>query len=163
MDYKELTKLLNKRKKHLPFAIADKGQVLAPEHLDGNLCYMTEITTMILLTLIISSKEQLETITDIILQHKYATNVVVSNPEQAFYLNSEGMREKTVVYKLQFATKALLFSEIETLLARELPQKEFYMYATPIVQTTNRFFDRLRSSIKALNIMPGKKSIGNGV
>lgn len=113
---------------------------------------------MILLNLIISNKEQLDAITSIILSHKFATNVIVSNPEQAFYLNSEGVQEQTVVYKLQFATKTLLFSEIEALLTKEFPHKEFYMYATPIVQTTTRFFDRLRNSIKALNILPGKKA-----
>ncbi len=113
---------------------------------------------MVLLNLITSNKEQLDAIISIILTHKFATNVIVGIPEQASYLNSEGIQEQTAVYKLQFATKSLLFSEIEGLLAKEFPNKEFYMYATPIVQTTNRFFDRLKNSVKALNIFPGKKS-----
>lgn len=113
---------------------------------------------MILLNLIISNKEQLDAITDIILRHKFATSVIVGNPEHVFFLNPEGEREQTIVYKLQFATKTLLFNEIETLLAGEFPNKEFYMYATPIVQTTTRFFDRLRNSLKALSILPAKKA-----
>lgn len=112
---------------------------------------------MVLLNLITSNKEQLDAIIGIILSHKFATSVIVGNPEQAYYLNPEGIREQTWVYKMQFATKSLLFSEIENLLAKEFPNKEFYMYATPIVQTTNRFFDRLKNSVKALNILPRKK------
>lgn len=112
---------------------------------------------MVLLNLITSNKEQLDAIVSIILTQKFATSVIAGNIEQAFYLNPEGIQEQTAVYKLQFATKSLLFSEIEGLLAKEFPNKEFYMYATPIVQTTNRFFDRLKNSVKALNIFPGKK------
>jgi hypothetical protein len=112
---------------------------------------------MVLLNLIISNKEQLDAIIGIILTHKFATSVIVGSPEQASYMNPEGVQEQGLVYKLQFATKSLLFSEIETLLSKEFPNKEFYMYATPIVQTTTRFFDRLKNSVKALNIFPGKK------
>lgn len=112
---------------------------------------------MVLLNLITSNKEQLEAIVAIILTHKFATSVIVGNPDQAFYLNPEGVIEYSAAYKLQFATKSLLFSEIEALLAKEFPNKEFYMYATPIVQTTNRFFDRLKNSVKALNILSKKK------
>lgn len=112
---------------------------------------------MVLLNLITSNKEQLDLIIGIILTHKFATSVIVGSPEQAFYLSPEGIQEQSLVYRLQFATKSLLFSEIENLLAKEFPNKEFYMYATPIVQTTNRFFDRLKNSVKALNIFPGKK------
>lgn len=113
---------------------------------------------MILLHLITSNKEQLDAVTAMILNHKFATSVIVGNPEQAFFLNPEGLPEQSTVYRLQFATKSLLFSEIETLLAREFPNKEFYMYATPIVQTTTRFFDRLKNSVKALNILSKKKT-----
>jgi len=112
---------------------------------------------MILLNLITSNKEQLDPIIKLILNHKFATNVIVGNPEQAFFLNSESVVEQTVTYKLQFATKSLLFSEIETLLAKEFPNKEFYLYATPIVQTTTRLFDRLKNSVKALNMLNKKK------
>jgi hypothetical protein len=112
---------------------------------------------MVLLNLITSNKEQIDIIINLILKNNYATNVIVGNPEQAFYTSPEDTIEQTVTYKLQFATKSLLFSEFETLLAKEFPNKEFYIYATPIVQTTTRFFDRLKNSVKALNMLSKKK------
>ncbi|MES2132744.1 MAG: hypothetical protein V4506_10355 [Bacteroidota bacterium] len=115
---------------------------------------------MILLNLLISNKEQIDKIINVLLTNKYATNVILGNPEQAHSLNTENVVEHSVIYKLQFATKSLLFSEIEASLAREFPHKEFYIYATPIVQTTTRFFDRIKNSVKALNVL-NKKKIDN--
>ncbi len=115
---------------------------------------------MILLNLITSNKEQIDTIINLILKNKFATNVILGNAEQAYFTNTENVIEQAVIYKLQFATKSLLFSEIEASLAKEFPNKEFYIYATPIVQTTTRFFDRIKNSVKALNML-NKKRIDN--
>lgn len=112
---------------------------------------------MILLNLVTSNKAQIETIVNLLLKHKFATNVIVSNPETAYFSTNETEIEHTEVYKLQFATKALLFSEIEAALAKEFPHKEFYIYATPIVQTTTRVFDRIQDNVKMLENHPNKE------
>lgn len=112
---------------------------------------------MILLNLITSNKQQIETIVNLLLNNKFATNVIVGNPEKAYFSTSDMQVEHTEVYKLQFATKALLFSEIESALAKEFPHKEFYIYATPIVQTTTRVFDRIQDNVKMLENHPTKE------
>lgn len=113
---------------------------------------------MILLNLLTSNQEQIDKIIHLLLKNKFATTVVLGNPEKAYSLSAENVVEHSTVYKLQFATKSLLFSEIEASLAKEFQHKEFYIYATPIVQTTTSFFDRIKNSVKALNMLNKKKT-----
>ena len=112
---------------------------------------------MILINLITYEAEHVDAIVSTLLKNKYATTITSENPKQAYYLNIENGVENSTIYQLQFATKALLFNEIEASLTKEFPHKEFYIYATPIVQTTTRFFDRIKNSVKALNVLTKKR------
>lgn len=68
---------------------------------------------MILLNLLTSNQEQIDKIIHLLLKNKFATTVILGNPEKAYSIGAENEVEHSTVYKLQFATKSLLFSEIE--------------------------------------------------
>ena len=79
----------------------------------------------------VSNREQADALVNSILKNKLAINVVGSAVD-FYYLNPSDIKVHSLVYSIQFATKSLLFDEIETSLKKEFPKMDFYTYATPL-------------------------------
>lgn len=79
---------------------------------------------MIILT-IVSAKEEIDDIVNSILKSKFALDVVVGDAINSYHLDSLGIKVHSVVYTIQFATKSLLFEEIEASIKKEFPGYRF--------------------------------------
>ena len=112
---------------------------------------------MIILNLIVSAKEQIDAIVNCLLKNKFALHVVVGDAIDSYPLNSSGIKMHSVVYTIQFATKSLLFSEIEASLKKEFPDIDFYSYAAPIVHINTAFYDKIKNRVTGLNFLDKEK------
>lgn len=112
---------------------------------------------MIILNLIVSSKEQIDAIVNSILRNKFAIQVVVGNAVDSYLFNTSCIKEHTVAYPIQFVTKSMLFSEIEASLKKEFPQTDFYICATPIVLMAINFHNKIKKRVVGSNLI-GKET-----
>lgn len=108
---------------------------------------------MIILNLIVSSKEQIDAIVNSILKNNFAIHVVVGNALDSYHLNSSCIKEHAVAYPIQFVTKSMLFSEIEASLKKEFPQTYFYIGATPIAHIAINLHDKIKKRVIGLNLI----------
>ena len=101
---------------------------------------------MIIVKLLVASKEQGNLVATSILKDKFTLNVFGSSFD-SFHLTSSNTKEQTEVYVIQFVTKSLLFNEIEESLKKEFPQTDFYICATPIVHMAINLHDKIRERV----------------
>jgi uncharacterized protein involved in tolerance to divalent cations len=108
---------------------------------------------MIIFNLIIATKEKADAVVDSILKNRFALNVVVGHAVDSYHLNSSHIKVHAEVYTIRFATKSVLFSEIEARLKKEFPDVDFYMMAYPIVHITAHFYDRIKNDVIGSNLI----------
>ena len=101
---------------------------------------------MIIVKLLVASKEQGNLVATSILKDKFTLNVFGSSFD-SFHLTSSNTKEQTEVYVIQFVTKSLLFNEIEESLKKEFPQTDFYICATPVVHMAINLHDKIRERV----------------
>ena len=107
---------------------------------------------MIMFNLIISNKEKADAVVDSILKNRFALNVVVGHAVDSYHLNPAHIKVHAEVYTIRFATKSVLFNEIEASLKNEFPDVDFYMMANPIVHITAHFYDKIKNDVTGLNL-----------
>ncbi|MGZ8538343.1 MAG: hypothetical protein ACXWV9_08790 [Flavisolibacter sp.] len=112
---------------------------------------------MIILNLIVSAKEEIDDIVNSILKNKFALDVVVGDAIDSYHFNSLGVKMHSVVYTIQFATKSLLFEEIEASLKNEFPGTNFYIFANPIVHINAPFYDKIKDRVTGVNFTDKEK------
>ena len=112
---------------------------------------------MIILNLIVSAKEEIDDIVNSILKSKFALDVVVGDAINSYHLDSLGIKVHSVVYNIQFATKSLLFEEIEASIKKEFPGTDFYIYANPIVHINAPFYDNIKNQVTGVNFTDKEK------
>ena len=61
-----------------------------------------------------------------------------------------------MTYPIQFVTKSMLFSEIETTLRNEFPGIDFHIYATPVVHIARHSYDEIKNRVTGLNLIKEK-------
>ena len=103
--------------------------------------------------MIVSGNEQAEAMTRYLLQAKYAVQVVLAKPSKLFELDAAGAEVCKEINSLQFATKSVLFNEIDENLKKEFPQADFCMYAAPAIHLSIDFYEKVRSTV------PGNLSV----
>ena len=116
---------------------------------------------MIILNLIVSAKEKIDDIVNSILKNKFALDVVVGEAIDSYHLNSLGVKMHSVVYTIQFATKSLLFGEIEASLNKQFPDTNFCIFANPIVYINAPFYDNIKNLVTGVNFRDKEKEITN--
>ena len=110
---------------------------------------------MIILNLIVSGEEQAKAMARCLLRANYAVQVVVSKPSTLIELDAAGGEVRAEINNILFATKSVVFNEIEEYLKKEFPQADFCMYAAPAIHINNPFYDKIRSTV------PGNLTIKN--
>ncbi len=108
---------------------------------------------MIIFNLSVSSTAQIDAIINSILKNRFAIHVVVGNTVNYYHLNSFCIKVHALSYPIQFVTKSLLFSEIETTLRNEFPDVDFHMYATPVIHIAGHSYDEIRTTVTGLNLL----------
>ncbi len=111
---------------------------------------------MIIFNLNVSSKEQIDAIINSILKNKFAIRVDISIPFDSYHLNSFCIKVHALTYLIQFVTKSLVFSEIETTLRNDFPGINFHMYATPVVHIAGHSYDEIKTKVTGLNLIEEK-------
>lgn len=112
---------------------------------------------MIILNLIVFTKEEIHDIVNSILKNKFALHVGVGDAIDSYHLSSLGIKRHSVVYTIQFATKSLLFEEIEASLKKEFPGTNFYIFANPIVHINAPFYDHIKNRVTGVNFTNKEK------
>ena len=111
---------------------------------------------MIIFNLSVSGTEQIDAIINSILKNKFALHVVAGNTVNSYHLNSFCIKVPVLTYPIQFVTKSLLFSEIETTLRNDFPGINFHMYATPVVHIAGHSYDEIKTKVTGLNLIEEK-------
>lgn len=112
---------------------------------------------MIILNVIISAKEQIDAIVNSVLKNKFALHVVVGGGVDSYLLTPLGIKMHSVVYTIQFATKSLLFEQIEASLKKEFPGTDFYLFANPIVHINAPFYDNIKNRVTGVSFTDKEK------
>lgn len=112
---------------------------------------------MIILNLIVFAKEDIDDIVNSILKNKFALHISVGNAIDSYHLDSLGIKMHSVVYTIQFATKSLLFEEIEASLKKEFPGTTFYIFANPIVYINAPFYDNIKNRVTGVSFTDKEK------
>lgn len=106
---------------------------------------------MIIFNLIIPNKEQADAVVDSILKNRFAISVLVDCCVNSYHVNSSNVKVITQVYTIRFASKSLLFKEIEESLKSEFPDVDFFMMANPIVHISAQFYNKIKSDVTGIN------------
>ena len=106
---------------------------------------------MIIFNLIIPNKEQADAVVDSILKNRFAINVLVDCGVNSYHVNSSNVKVIAEVYTIRFASKSLLFKEIEESLKSEFPDVDFFMMANPIVHISAQFYNKIKSDVTGIN------------
>lgn len=99
---------------------------------------------MILCTIVQENEEKAKEIAEYLLQEKLAFNSYFESKTQYEMQNLKN------VVKLNFVTKALLFSTIEKALKNRFKDIPMIIYSTPVSQVNEEYADLLRQKIKAV-------------
>ncbi len=107
---------------------------------------------MIIVKLLVASKEQGDAVANSVLNSKFTLNVFGSAFD-SYYLSSAHTTLHTKVYVIQFLTKSMLFNEIEANLKKEFPEINFSICATPIVHMALHLHDKIKQRVKGTNVI----------
>lgn len=101
---------------------------------------------MIIVSLLVTDKEQGQDVADSILRNKFSLNVF-GNYFDFFHQEKLQKKEGSQAYVLQFVTKSLLFHKIEATLKQEFPQTDFSICATPLVHIAFSLHDKIKKRV----------------
>ncbi len=101
----------------------------------------------------VSNKEEADAVVNTILKNRFAINVVVGHAVDSYHLNSSDIKVHAEVYTIRFATKSLLFTEIEASLRKDFPDIGFHIYATPIVHIATPIYNEIKSKVTGSNLI----------
>lgn len=101
---------------------------------------------MIIVSLLVSGKEQGQAIADCIIKNKFSLNVF-GNYFDYFNHKNVNSKENEQAYVLQFVTKSLLFAEIEATLNQEFPKSDLSICATPLVHIAFNLHNRIKKRV----------------
>jgi hypothetical protein len=107
---------------------------------------------MIILNLVVFNKEQLNDVVSNVLKNKWALHVIVGNTMDCYHMDEFTVKNHCGVHIIQFATKSLLFGEIETTLKKEFPAMDFIIYAAPAVHVDTVYYDKIKNRISGLTL-----------
>ena len=108
---------------------------------------------MIILTLVVFNKEQINEVVNKVLKNKWALNVFVGHAMDSYYMAEATVQSHSGVHLIQFATKSLLFTEIETTLQKEFPAMDFFIYAAPVVHVDTLYYEKIKNGIPGLTLL----------
>lgn len=108
---------------------------------------------MIILNLVVFNKEQVNDVVSNVLKSKWALNVIVGNAMDSYYLEGSIVKNHPGAKIIQFATKSLLFSEIDITLKKEFPSMDFIIYAAPAVHVDIVYYDKIKNGIPGLILL----------
>lgn len=108
---------------------------------------------MIILTLVVFNKEQINEVVNKVLKNKWALNVFVGHAVDSYSMAEATVQNNSGVHLIQFATKSLLFTEIETTLQKEFPVMDFNIYAAPAVHVDTLYYERIKNGIPGLALL----------
>lgn len=108
---------------------------------------------MIIVNLVVFSKEQVNNVVSKALKNKWTLNVIVSNAVDSYYMDESTIKNHSGAHIVQFATKSLLFSEIESTLIKELPGMYFIMYAAPAVHIDTVYYDIIKKEVSGITLL----------
>ncbi len=106
---------------------------------------------MITLNLVIFEKENIDDIVNSILKNKFALQLMVGDALDSYHLDPLGIKIHSVSYTIQFATKSLLFEEIEASLKKEFPGTNFYIFANPIIHMNEPFYNSIKNLVTGVD------------
>lgn len=102
---------------------------------------------MVLLRVITSREEQLESIVKLLLQEKLAVNVTLKHPIIEYVLEGD-LLHKVTKYIIVAKTKSLLFPVIEKAITKLFPHNTPEMYSLAIVHMDWRETEKLSNEVK---------------
>jgi uncharacterized protein involved in tolerance to divalent cations len=102
---------------------------------------------MVLLRVITSKEEQVETIVRMLLQEKLAVNVTVKHPITEYILDGDSLKPVTK-YIIVAKTKSLLFPTIEKAMSTMFPKDTPEMYSLAIVHMDWSQTEKLSNEVK---------------
>ena len=102
---------------------------------------------MIILNLIVFKKEQINDVVNSILKSKWALKVIVGNAMDYYYMDDSSVKNHSWAYPIQFVTKSLLVSEMETTLKIDFPGMDFIIYAPPAVHIDAVYYDKIKNGV----------------
>ena len=106
---------------------------------------------MILFNLLTLEAAHATAVTDLLLREQLATDIFVDEAIANYHRDETTNAVVTQqLYRVIFLTKAMLYRDIEKLLATTFPGNDFRYYATAVTQVDDREADRVRSLVRSV-------------
>ncbi len=104
---------------------------------------------MILFNLLTLEAAHATAVTELLLREEFTTDVFVDEAIANYHRDPDsGAIVNQPLFRVIFLTKAMLYRDIENMLAQRFPGHNFRYYATAVTQVDDREADRIRNLVR---------------